>query len=372
MSYKRRRTSAPTRSFYGSAARLATNYAYKYLTSGTQTKQNRDFNHMVSNQHTSIGSTNLTVVVNKRKPRHKKGEIRYFDGRSKLVKNFCGGQNVAILNVIGSNSQWMTGVSEGVVTDDDLGPQPLIYMNPDTYNTGGVIIPPQGFGDANQLDGLCLSNVGLTYDMTNTSTTGNFIYLYFVTPRQDTSQSPIVAWSEAMNDVDYGKSEAVFPPAGTDVMAPASLNNFHVGLKPTLFRLFNRKWRTLKVRKVELGSGASEKISVQIKTNYSVYHDLMASTDEKYLANKTVIVMAVQHGSVVVDTTSDPAGLATYSSSQTAICSQVKYLMHPAQSRSNKFDYAIGACRIPSNATEANQRMVDTKDAIASVQLASG
>ncbi len=371
MSMKRRRTSAPSSSFYGSAARLATNYAYKYLTSGTQTKQNRDYNHMSSNQHTSVGSTNLTVVLNKRKPRHKKGDIRYFDGRSKLIKNSAGGQTAVIMNVIGSNGQWMTGVSENAVTDDDLGPQPLMYMNPDTYNTGGVVIPPQGYGDSNQLDGLCLSNVALTYDMTNTSTTGNFLYLYFVTPRQDTSQSPVQAWGEAMDDVDYGKPAAVYPTPGTDVMAPASLNTLQVGVKPTLFTLFNRKWRTLKVRKVELGSGASEKISVQIKTNYSVFHDLMASTDEKYIANKTVIVFGVQHGSVCVDTTSDTSGLATYSSSQTAVCSQVKYLMHPAQSRADKFDYAIGASRIPYLTALANQKIVDTKDAVASVQGAS-
>ncbi len=368
---KRRRTSVSSKSFYGSAARLATRYAYRYLTSGTQTKQNNDFNHMVSNQHTSVGSTNLTVVLNKRKPRHKKGEIRYFDGRSKLVKNDAGAQTSEILNVIGSNSQWMSGVNEASVGDDDLGPQPLIYMNPDTYNSGGLIIPPQGFGDANQLDGLCLSNVGLTYDMTNTSTTGNFLYLYFVTPKQDTSQSPLDAWYESMADVDYGKAGATFPAPGNSVMAPASLNALQVGLKPTLFTLFNRKWRTLKVKKVELGSGASEKISVQIKTNYSVYHDLMASTDEKYIANKTVIVFAVQHGSVCVDTTTDNSGIATYSSSQTALCSQVKYLLHPAQSRANKFDYAIGASRIPYQTAASNQRIIDTKDQVAIVQGAS-
>lgn len=365
---KRRRASG---SWYRSAARVASAYAYNYGNSRTQTKQNRDFNHMISNQHTSVGSTNLTVVVNKKTPRHKKSEIRYFDGRSKLMKNLAGGQTADILNVIGSNGQWMTAVSENAVTDDDLGPHPLMYLNPDTYNSGGLLIPPQGFGDSNQLDGLCLSNVSLTYDMSNTSNTGNFIYLYFVTPKQDTSQSPIESWSEAMADIDYGKAAPSFPAPGQNSMAPASLDLFQVGLKPNLFRLFNRKWRTLKVKKVELGAGASEKISVRIKTNYSAFHDIMANTDEKYLANKTVIVFGVQHGSVCVDTTTDTFGLATYSSSQTALCSQVKYLLHPAQARANKFDYAIGASRIPAFTTAEKQQIVDTKDLVQSVVGAS-
>lgn len=365
---KRRRASG---SWYHTAARVATAYAYNYANTRTQTKQNRDFNHMISNQHTSVGSTNLTVVVNKKTPRHKKSELRYFDGRSKLMKNLAGGQTANILNVIGSQSQWMTAVNEGVVTDDDLGPQPLMYLNPDTYNSGGLIIPAQGFGDANQLDGLCLSNVSLTYDMSNTSNTGNFIYLYFVTPKQDTSQSPLDSWNEAMNDVDYGKPAPSFPGPGQNSMAPASLDRFQVGLKPTLFRLFNRKWRTIKVKKVELGAGASEKISVRIKTNYSAFHDIMANTDEKYLANKTVIVFGVQHGSVCVDNTTTGIDLATYSSSQTAICSQVKYLLHPAQARANKFDYAIGASRIPAFTASENQRIVDTKDVVQQVVGAS-
>ena len=366
MTNKRRRTSASAASFYGTAQRLAN--AYRYYSQGTQTQLSNENNHMQSNNHTSVGSTNMTVVVNKRTPRHKKGDLRYFDGRSKLIKNTSGFQSAEILNVIGANSAWMTAVAENIVTDDDLGPQPLIYLNPDCFNAGGSFIPTQGYGDSNQMEGLCLSNVSVSYDMTNTSTTGNYIYLYFLTPRQDTSDNPIVSWVEAMADVDYGKAAAEFPSAGSTIMAPASMTTAQVGIRPNLFTLFNRKWKTLKVRKVELGSGASEKISVQLKTNYTVYHDLMASTNEKYLANKTVVVMAIQHGSVCVDVSANETGAATYSSSQTAICSQLKYLLHPAQSRGNKFDYAIGASRIPTGAAAINQKIVNTEDAVVSVQ----
>lgn len=369
-SNKRRRSSVSSKNFYGSAARIATRYAYKYLSSGTQTKQNRDFNHMASNQHTSVGSTGLTVVLNKKKPRHKGGDLRFYDGRSALVKNEAGVQIVRQLNVIGSRSQWLSEVPAISVTDDDLGPQPLIFLNPNVNNTGGPLITTSET-DAVRMESLTLSNVGLTYDMSNTSTTGNFIYLYFVTPKVDTDIGPDVDWANAQLDIDYGKGASAFPTPGTSIMAPGFATTAQVGMKPTQFKLWNRKWRTLKVKKVELGSGASEKLSVQIKMNYIGHRNKLEASTEKYLANKTVIVFAVQHGSVCVDTTADPSGIATYSSSQTAVCSQIKYLLHPAYAKTDRLDYAVAQSRIPTNTLVANQRIVDTKDAIVSVQGAS-
>lgn len=124
--------------------------------------------------------------------------------------------------------------------------------------------------------------------------------------------------------------------------------------------------------KLELASGASEKVQVQIRTNYIARRDVLENNDENFLPKKTVICMAIQHGSVCVDTSLNATGTATYSESQTAICSQLKYLLHPAKSKGNKLDFSVGASRIPIDAPASNQKIVDTKDSIANVQGASG
>lgn len=368
MSYnKRRRSSIGTNSFYGTAARLA----YNYMNSGTQTqtmvKQNNAAN---SNQHTAVGSTSCVVTLNAKKPQHLKGQLRIYDGRSKLLKNRAGLQERMILNVIGSKSAWLNVTPAGSVTDDTMGNYPLMSIDPNANNSGSPLITASQ-ADANQQQAMVLSNVQLTYDMTNTSTTANYVWLYFLSPKIATSKSPITDWGEATADVDYGAAAPAFPTGGNTDMAAASISTNQVGIRPDQFRLFTRKWNILKVKKVELASGASEKVQVQIRTNYIARRDVLEDTDDIYLPKKTVICMAIQHGSVCVDTTLNASGVATYSESQTAICSQLKYLLHPAKSKGNKLDFAVGASRIPIDAASTAQKIVDTKDAIVSVLGAS-
>jgi len=366
-SNKRRRTSASSTMFYGTAARLAN----AYMNSGTQTKTLvKQGNSANSNQHTAVGSTATLVTVNSKKPQHLKGQLRIYDGRSKLIKNRAGLQEVKILNVIGSKLAWLNQTPFDAVTDDTMGNYPLMSIDPNSNNSGSQLITASQ-ADANQQQAMVLSNVHVTYDMTNTSTTGNYVWMYFVTPKIATSKSPISDWIEAAADVDYGAAGGVFPTGGETDMAAGRISELQVGVRPDQFRMFTRKWKILRVKKIELGSGASEKVQVQIRTNYIARRDVLEDTDDKYLPNKTVICMAIQHGSVCVDTTLNASGVATYSESQTAVCSQLKYLLHPAKSKGNKLDFAVGASRIPIDASSSNQLIVDTKDAIVSVLGAS-
>ena len=141
MSYnKRRRSSISSNTFYGTAAR----FANAYMNSGTQTKTLvKQGNSAMSNQHTAVGSTATVVTVNKKIPSHLKGQLRIYDGRSKLIKNRAGLQEVMILNVIGSKLAWLNQTPSGAVTDDTMGNYPLMSIDPNANNTGSprICIP---------------------------------------------------------------------------------------------------------------------------------------------------------------------------------------------------------------------------------------
>jgi len=338
--------------------------AYRNAGSRTRTSNTRNDDALTSNQHTSVGSTNMTVTLYKKKPRHLPGQLRFFDARSKLITNGSGFQGAVILNVVGSKSQWLDVVPTAAVQDADLGPVPLIYQNPDQYNSGSAGIVAND-ADSIRQEAMLLSHVTIQYDMTNTCTTPNFVYFYVVTPKDDNDNDPLVDWNNAMLDVDFSAATAIYPPAGNTEMDPASVGRNQVGVKPNQFKLWNQKWRVLGVKKVELGSGASEKLSIQVKANYIARRSFMETTSKRYMKNKSVVVFAVQHGTVCVDNTLTPANTATYSTSSTAFCSQVRYLMHPVKVKEAKLDHAIGQQRISTGAIPGNQLVIDTTDSVA-------
>lgn len=364
------------RPFYTSAAyygaqkvgRYVDRKINSYIDGSTQTKSQTN-RSLASNQHTGVASTAITVVVNKKKPNHLAGQLRLFDGRSKIIKNRAGLQEVRIMNVIGAKPAWLTSTPANAVTDDDLSNYPMMAIDPNANNTGSTLITSSS-SDSNNQQALLLSNVHITFDMTNTSTSGNYIWLYFITPKIDTDDSPITDWGESTQEIDFGAPAPVFPTPGLTDMAAASISTNQVGIRPEQFRLWNKKWRVLRVKKVELASGACEKVQVQLKPNYIGRADVMAER-LKYMANKTVFVMALQHGTVCVDTSLDVSGVATYSESQTAVCSQLKYLLHPVKAKASKLDFAVGCSRIPIDATLLNQKLIDTEDNVNPVDTVS-
>lgn len=355
----------PARVLFGTAM----NYATKYANSYTQTKQRKKSQNNMSNAHTSVASARFSLTLNAKTYKGTKGQIKYNDSRAVLIDNSAGIQLARTLNVIGARNAWLfPAANPGLPSEFELGGIPLGYLGPNTNNSGGTYITASDPDSVTQ-QCLILKHVSLTYDFTNSTNTPNFITLYFVTPKFDTDRGPIDTWDDGYLEEDFGIGAGAinFPAAGLTGSTTSRSFNIQVGQTPMMTALFRKEWRILKKHKMELGAGSTEKLNVGITMNVKGDTQWLQKQTETYMANKTVVVFAVQHGAVVLDKTQVLTPIPTYSSSETGVCSQIRYSLCTQAQQKGRLNLQVGANHIPANTVPTNQFLMDTKDAVATV-----
>jgi len=195
----------------------------------------------------------------------------------------------------------------------------LLGLNPYQTNTGGDF---NNSTVAPRNDALFLSNIHFAIDMTNSSSAGAIVDLYFVTPKENGNLVPSQVWTNELVENRLGNSIVSYPEANTTISTFGYPDINFPGLKP--HEAFKKWFKILKVHSLTLAGGASEVCSVNVNTNYMIdmtkliqaqnftnADTTLAAFTNNFIKGCTIHVMAVWRGQAVpVDNTSDYAGYA--------------------------------------------------------------
>ncbi|AUM61643.1 capsid [Shanivirus waseris] len=312
------------------------------------------------------------VVRGRFVPNQKKasGHINYQYTNFALVSSTAGKQNVTALAAIGTVSQLVSNVTIGTDVAYYQSRKAWLDMNPNQYNSKGVLVVNATSVD----DAIILNGATSIVDLSNTESAGVYADLYCLTCKKTVAYGPETCWAngltiqaEGVTAMTYaGAGDAGGMVAGTgDVLVPES--------KPQSVREFNQFWKVNKVVPIRLAGGASEKIRIHWK-NQKIYR--RATLTDQQALNQIFLpgcnaLMLIQRGQLVVDDTTDATThqKVTYASTKIAVSVMNKVYLRALKDGPGHMDFQYVYDNIPTGATAANQHIINEVDVDAAIQV---
>lgn len=144
-------------------------------------------------------------------------------------------------------------------------------------------------------DKLCLQSASVNISCLSMKNVAQELTLYMLTPKHDTSQTPLNSWQTVMSNKSMGQPAPGVAQNTTTTTATAGVSNPNIyGENPFTHKEFRKQWKVLKKQVFILQPGDSRRYSTKIHWNRVIDQaTLRNQRTSAYLANITVFPFVI-------------------------------------------------------------------------------
>lgn len=168
-------------------------------------------------------------------------------------------------------------------------------LNLVTQHSNTALVPSSaGDDDAQRI--LCIKGCKVTLEAVSLCTAPLMVTVYYLTPRYDTGENPILTWDNLMNRLSYGLAGVEGPTLISDNNAQfGGEKTANWGVNPEKVRGFKKQWIILGKKTFVLQPGDQRNYASYIKWNKTFRRQTFLDTrTDEYLKGLTVIPMVIQ------------------------------------------------------------------------------
>jgi hypothetical protein len=226
----------------------------------------------------------------------------------------------------------------------------LQQLNPYLTNTGSVLL---GTAVTPATDSFVLKNYNVNLELSNFSNVGVVMDVYCLTLKKNTNADPSALWTLGYAGNQFGTSAISLPAPGTTTGAAGFPTIVTVGARPTESKVFKEFYKIEAHRNIHLQNSSSHIMDISVDCHKIIKCDEMLKLNSQvtvYVPKLTVIIMVVQRGLLVEDTTF-AAHKVTYGPTSVAYIANVKYNAHAVKNPAGRLDVNYAATQVPAGST---------------------
>lgn len=284
-----------------------------------------------------------------------------FTGTGGPITCTAGGQTVVVTGAVGTPQQFTTNSGSTYVNNPALNDTGYFSLNPNATNTGSSIVPVQTQPNN---DVIYVKSWNVNIEFTNFGAVGIYFDVYLMTPRKLTNMDPLTAWQSGYSQDGLTSGASVLPAPGTQAYTQGYEIISQAFARPQESIVFNKYWKIVSVKSLNISSSASELVNFDIKIGRSVRRDFINQlpTGVTYMPGISYATMAVTRGSLVIDVTVPATPLTTYGEHKWGFVNTETARLCPVTGQASRIRFDRTLSAVPAKATGANQKILNEVD----------